>query len=326
MKPRHELFIDVVDACNLQCTDCGHWQLAKNTSQVLTLDRLSLILDKAQSECNVVRVGLHNWAEPLLHPQLPEIVGAIKDRGIPCCLSTNLSFKHIPTLERLIQREPDLLVVSVSGFSQEIYSRYHRRGDIDLVKSNLELMAELVNKHAPGRVAIRVDYLRFVDNAEEGQLMRQFCNELGIGFLQKQATGRWGISTEESKQRLLVPAKDPREHQLSIDHPEPKMLWPCRVLDDMVTMNVRGSAYLCCVLWYFREYRIANFLDTPLEELYRRRLQHPKCKTCRGIRRPPQKSDLLLRYSKRAIEQEELPAWKRQMVAIRDQLLKSDDS
>ena len=70
-----------------------------------------------------------NWTEPLLHPQIHELIGAVRARGVHCSISTSLNVLRAPDL--LMQANPDWLRVSVSGFTQEIYARGHKADDIE---------------------------------------------------------------------------------------------------------------------------------------------------------------------------------------------------
>ena len=74
-----------------------------------------------------------------MHPEIPALVRAIKSRGLVCSLSSNLNVLREP--EALLAEHPDYLRVSVSGFTQEIYARGHREGDIERVKHNMGRLA-----------------------------------------------------------------------------------------------------------------------------------------------------------------------------------------
>jgi MoaA/NifB/PqqE/SkfB family radical SAM enzyme len=325
MKVPQLFYIDIVDACNLHCVDCPRGQIAKNTSRRLAPDHLARILDKAQSECDIHTVGLYNWAEPFLHPELPEMVRVVTSRAIACWLSTNLALRRIPTLERVIQQRPSRIVVSVSGFSQEVYRRYHKGGNIETVKSNLMSIAELMKKYGSHGVTVQVDYLQFNDNAEEAPLMKRFCEDLGIGFQEKPAVGLGGDGTGESKKRLL-PLPERKSHQLRQENQQPQRHWPCRLLDDTMAIDASGDVYLCCAAWYYPKFYIGNYMDLSLRELCWLRMRHPKCEHCTRHRRKPRESDLFLRYSCEANENEHVVPRKKEIERIRGTLLQNVSS
>src|SRR5436189_1720998 len=136
-------YIDVFSYCNLRCPSClvgAHYgALSEWPRGLMSSGVLGRILDKALRECRIEAVGLYNWTEPLLHPEIAALVRAVKSRGLVCSLSSNLNLLREP--EALLAAHPDYLRVSVSGFTQEIYARGHREGDIEQVKHNMQRLA-----------------------------------------------------------------------------------------------------------------------------------------------------------------------------------------
>ena len=132
-------YIDVFSYCNLRCPSClvgaRYGALGEWPRGLMSPGLLRRILDKALRECRIEAVGLYNWTEPLLHPEIPALVRAIKSRGLVCSLSSNLNVLREP--EALLAEHPDYLRISISGFTQEIYARGHREGDIERVKHNM---------------------------------------------------------------------------------------------------------------------------------------------------------------------------------------------
>ena len=60
---------------------------------------------------------------------------------MPVLLSSNLNvFKNAPAI---LAEAPDKLMLSVSGWTQGIYERYHRGGNIETVKKNMAEVAAL---------------------------------------------------------------------------------------------------------------------------------------------------------------------------------------
>ena len=134
--------IDVVGVCNLKCPSCpsGNYQKRINPTGLMDQKLLEQILDKALSECSVGGVGLFNWNEPVLHPQIADRTKAVETRGVPCNLSSNLN--KVKNLDALMATNPSGFRISMSGFRQEIYERTHRGGDVETVKQNMVEFAQ----------------------------------------------------------------------------------------------------------------------------------------------------------------------------------------
>ena len=69
-------------------------------------------------------------------------------------------------MEKIIKSEPDYLKVSLSGFYPEAYNNTHQGGDINLVKKNLYLMKELLDKYKT-KTLVDINYHLYKDNSGE---------------------------------------------------------------------------------------------------------------------------------------------------------------
>ena len=124
-------------------------------------------------------INLYNWGEPLLHPDLPAIITILHQAGMRSQLSTNLNVKR--GLEAVIAAGADELKISLSGFSQETYSRPHARGNIDLVKANMRLVRQYADQYrVPTK--IWVGHHLYRSNQHESDTVRQFCRQLDFAY------------------------------------------------------------------------------------------------------------------------------------------------
>ena len=70
---------------------------------------------------------MYIWGEPLLNPELPEIIKINKNLGIASGISSNLNAgKH---LEDVIKASPAQIRVSVSGYGEKYYEITHKGDD-----------------------------------------------------------------------------------------------------------------------------------------------------------------------------------------------------
>src|SRR4051812_47179122 len=162
MDTAYAFHIDVFSYCNLRCPTCivgnGFGDIHEWPKGLMSTDLLGRILDKAKSECRIASVGLYNWTEALLHPNLPALVREVKTRDLQCWLSSNLNI--LRNEEALFAENPDFFRVSVSGFTQPVYEVGHRAGNIEKVKHNMAVLAEAKAKTG-ATTAIQVYYHRY---------------------------------------------------------------------------------------------------------------------------------------------------------------------
>ncbi len=289
-KDRFDIDIDICGACTLRCPSCpqGNVKDYRLPQGFMAPELLQRIVTKARSECRRPSISLFNWAEPLLHPQLPELVRIVQDAGLPCHLSSNLDI--LPDADALMAANPASLRISTSGFSQEIYGRTHRGGDVERVKQHMAELAEAKQRnHAD--TDIFVQYHRYRHNLHDEPLLREFVTGLGFYFhavwalffpLEKvlayagEELDDFPLTEEDVSlidslalplKQALVAARKYRSR-------------PCSLREDAISLDFQGNATLCCAVFNAGKYTLANYLERPLSEIQKLRRSHPLCETC----------------------------------------------
>ena len=76
-------------------------------------------------------LGLQNWGEPLLHPDIIEMIQEASSYNIFTVISSNFSLNlDEQFIEDLLTCGLGVLHVDVDGLDQKIYETYRRRGDL----------------------------------------------------------------------------------------------------------------------------------------------------------------------------------------------------
>ncbi len=289
-KIKWQFDIDIVGSCNLRCPSCpvGNLSEARTTEKYMRPDLLDRIVRKATSECRVTGVYLYNWTEPFLHPNLPEMIRVVRSHKVPCGLSTNLNLTG--DFDGVLEANPHMFKVSVSGFTQETYGQTHRRGDIEVVKRNMEEVAR-AKERAGSTTRLVVAFHRYLGNHEDEAAMRDYAESLGyefepawaylmplekmLAFVGSDATDV-KINGEDQRiiDRLALPlgaaveaAKNVREQ-------------PCSLRERQMAITANGEVMLCCTTFDQSKYKLGSYLDTPLDELQEMKYRHSLCGAC----------------------------------------------
>ena len=136
------LMIEPTNRCNLHCPLCpsGDGRLTRPRG---TMDRATFDRILSQTKGTVKLLQLWNQGEPLLHPDLPEMIRLAKGQGMFVSTSTNGHPLADPFVAREIVRSGlDHLIVSVDGATQETYARYRRGGDLQTVLKGIQQCVE----------------------------------------------------------------------------------------------------------------------------------------------------------------------------------------
>ena len=105
------VYLEITNVCNLSCSFCPG---TKRTKHFLTVDEFSRLAGRLAGHTEYLY--LHVMGEPLLHPQLADILAIAADLGFKLCLTTNGTLLHraLPTL--LSARNLHKISVSLHSF------------------------------------------------------------------------------------------------------------------------------------------------------------------------------------------------------------------
>lgn len=282
--------IDIVGNCNLGCPSCpvGNSSDEGRFKKMMSLAVFEKVLAKIQRESPVPdpQIWLYNWGEPLLHPKLPEIIGLIHQAGFKSFLSSNLNVEK--GLKELIKVKPTELKISISGFSADTYSLTHRKGDINLVKSNLYRLRQYLDKYSSS-TRIWVGQHVYKHNHHEVADLAKLCQELAFehhpiqAFYQplekliKVAEGNADVLNEEIMSLFLVQPRAQVEFLKSNKKPQ----YDCELRFNQTVINADASVALCCSQYQHENALGVSFLDTHQSVINDLKYEHELCKTCR---------------------------------------------
>ncbi|MEM2021156.1 MAG: radical SAM protein [Zestosphaera sp.] len=107
-----ELMVEVTTACNYACPHCFRFSIKGFRTCYMDLRLYHDMLDSAL-EAGVKRVVFSGWGEPTVHPNILEMIGEAKGRGMVIVLNTNGS-RLDELSEGLVKLGVDEVFVSIS--------------------------------------------------------------------------------------------------------------------------------------------------------------------------------------------------------------------
>ena len=269
------LVVDILDSCQLQCPYCPRgtrWM--KNSRCEMNLDTFGLVIKKAK-EYNVTSIDLSNWTEVFLKRDVYRFMEVLRENDIPIrCASSNFSLAKIPNFDRFLESEFTRLYVSVSGFTQKTYEKYHRNGNLEYVKRNLEYAADYMSKHKIDSDII-VRYLDFGYNKDEVEDFRAYACQLGISF-------EWRKGFSGISQNPPICETNRTISMLQYYHNVSCAFVDFNVCEMFKTfaLDCEANAYLCCCKPNYGCTKIGNFLKDSYEDIMLNKFMNPVCRIC----------------------------------------------
>lgn len=284
-----EIRLEASGICNLHCRSCqcGNYDpsyFSFGGRGFMDSELCNRLLDKLCVDYpDNMGIFYYIFGEPLLNPKLPELIVAAKAHGLSVVISSNFSLSC--DLKALLAAKPDILKISVSGFSQSVYAEHHNGGNIELVHKNMERLHELLSAYSD--TAVVVGYHVYTDNAgEEAELTRELCKKYGFLFAPVNAIynnpfKRMGISEFTARDLEFLKKHYPDYRaQLAFEERHVNEQPVCRNLRDKLFIDYDGRAMLCELL--HRDLVYKDYTEASLAELDAWRSTHPFCSVCRS--------------------------------------------
>lgn len=280
MKPPLNLFLATSTACNVSCKTCPVGRKERQPGGVMSLEMLDKILKKATTEARLLSVQLYHYNEPLLIPHIAEMIKLVKSYGVKAYLSSNLSMSS-DKIVKAIEAKPDWLLISVSGWTQSIYERSHKGGNIQTVRDNMLV----VKANRPEDMYVQVSWHRYKYNEHELILMQDYAESLGFKFVpyitsllpHTRAVKVWETGIEDpSGEDILYPVMAAKDKCYE------RRGWDCLIQDQVITVNSIGD-YLNCSNRSDPLNQRGSFFDISIIDLLKKRKLDADCIKCKSV-------------------------------------------
>lgn len=137
------LNIEITRKCNLACTFCWHRDLEDDLKINMDLNMFKDVIDES-SRCGLPAVNLNGLGEPMLHPDLFEMIRYCKDAGIQeVMFHTNGTIMTERHARELIHSGLDLIIFSLDSPDKTTYEGMRINASFDAVQKNVELFLKV---------------------------------------------------------------------------------------------------------------------------------------------------------------------------------------
>ncbi len=198
--------IELTNFCDLKCSVCP-------TGSGL-LKRQPLAMDPALFERLMNEVGpyllttsLWAWGEPLLHPQLEDILRIAQNRGVTTILSTNgQRLNNTRVLDALIKYPPTYLIVCLDGITDETNSQFRVGAKLEPALSGVHRLAEMRGKIGAKLPLLHLRYIVMKHNEHEFPQLLKFAADNQFDMLSIRTLSI--IDAPDDKHHSLLPSDE----------------------------------------------------------------------------------------------------------------------
>jgi radical SAM protein with 4Fe4S-binding SPASM domain len=205
--------VELTNYCNLRCRVCpiGNGALVRKPAW----------LDPALFERLIDEVGpylltlaLFNWGEPLLHPQLAEILRPTQNRGLTTLVSTNGQNLDEPEVqEALIDYPPTYLIVGIDGTMDETNSKYRVGAKLEPALKGVQRLARMKYERGQRFPILHHRYIVMKHNEHEMSQLKRFSADNRFDMLTVRTLSTIDTTNDNSHTELMPDAPGYRAYQ-----------------------------------------------------------------------------------------------------------------
>lgn len=172
--------IDPTPNCTLKCPQCIHGQKNINDEKkILTLENFKKIIDPFTD--NLFGIDLCHLGEPLLNPYLFQIIAYCHEKNIGTLFPTNFSMElSQKQIEQIVTCGLDYIMICIDGITQDVYEKYRREGNLNLVLKNASTLIDTKKKLNSKTPLIEFKFILFDHNSHQLNDAKKLSKYMGF--------------------------------------------------------------------------------------------------------------------------------------------------
>jgi len=244
--------IDAATICQLKCPSCptaGGDIGATIGSGFLKFDDFKKFLGRNRG---IKLIELSNWGEVFLNPELERIIEYAHEQGVELSIANgaNLNNATPQVLEALVKCKVRDLNCSIDGATQETYSIYRVKGNLENVLQNIKTVNQYKRLYKSDLPRLTWQFVVFGHNEHEIDQARAMAEALDMHFYLK-------LNWDDLYDRPFSPAQDverlrdqfgaANRQEFLEKHKRPYIAVTCTQLWTSPQINFNGEVLGCCI-------------------------------------------------------------------------------
>jgi radical SAM protein with 4Fe4S-binding SPASM domain len=261
--------IEPTNFCNLKCPVCPAGGFGfKRDRRHMKLNEFKSIID--DMEKYLLFIVLWDWGEPLMNPDLPEMIRYAAERDMKTVVSTNCncnSFHDADYMGRLLRSGLTTLIFAIDSVHQKQYELYRKKGDLNKalegIKNNIAL-----KKQFGGGPTLVMRMVLMKQNEHEIHKLRGLARKLGVDRFSVKTMNPLYMSESSDCEIVPVNTDFRRFEYKKGTYERIKIDFHCNIIYRQCTVHSNGDVAPCC-WWYDNDHASVNcFRDGGLQQIW----------------------------------------------------------
>lgn len=158
--------IETTNTCNINCPTCPtpRHKLGRNP-RIMTLDEFKKIIDNIKDSAHIVL--LYNTNEPLLHPNLTEMIKYCDKNNLYTMISTNSTLLNKEKADELLNAGLDEILLCLDGTSKTSYEEFRKGANFETVAKNINYFCKEKQRRNIVRPYVELQFILHKLNQEQ---------------------------------------------------------------------------------------------------------------------------------------------------------------
>lgn len=268
--------IDPSNICNHRCEWCV--SIEAHTGEKIGYDCFQGLVEELAG-LGVKSVVLKGGGEPTVHPQINEMLDAVKDAGLDLGLITNGSLPHKRTADAIL-RCADWVRVSLDAANAHVHQQIHGTKDFHKIIRHVEYLATNTS-----RTLLGLNFVAEPRNHDQILSFAQMGKSLAVAYVNIRCVfDRENPLTEEVRavmrqqaaaakaiedDRFKVMLGDFTESYLTADADQPFPYKKCLGPNMVGVVGADSEVYACCFLRGNMDFSFGNLEEQTFDQIWR---------------------------------------------------------
>jgi len=299
----HSAIIETGNTCNFQCATCPtpHKLIyARRAPMMMGLVEFKKIIDHIKNFVHIVYV--YNSNEPLLNPDIVEMIKYASQANLHTMISTNASLLTQEKSRALLSSGLGEIRFALDGLTKQSFEAFRRGGNFEQVIGNIRRFCQIKQELKKHRPIVTLQFILNRYNQEQIPDIKKFAKEIKADklYIKPFILSPYAYNEEERKvlARKFFPTKDIDDEEI-VYKKENENLVPkrqpqrCPAVKRVFTVLANGEMVMCC-FDLFGDYSYGNLIAKDFKSLWfsdkgkkMRRLAYkrffPLCQKCGNI-------------------------------------------
>lgn len=204
------LQIEPSSVCNYRCvfcyqTDKVFTKRSEGHMGMMSVDLFRQIIDQAQGQCEAITLA--SRGEPLIHPQINEMLAYASGKFLAMKMNTNAWYLDEAKCHAILSSGMNTLVFSADAAAEPQYSQFRVGGNLERILKNITLFHDIREKHYPhSRLITRVSGVKVPGTPDLDEMERFWGNLVDqIAFV---AYNPWEDTYDQPVNSIAIPCSD----------------------------------------------------------------------------------------------------------------------